>query len=321
MSVNEQQYLTLMSDIMNNGFPRHDRTGVGTLTSFGDQFTFHITNSFPLLTTKTVPLRIIFEELKWFLSGSTKLRPLLLANVNIWNEWPFMAWLQRTNQPIPLQGSYLWKEMLKRFIERIKTDDEFEAIHGDLGDVYGKQWRRFTTEDGRSIDQIGDVIDLIKNDPDSRRIIVSGWNPGSLPDREMLGQWDKIIDNKRACLPPCHTMFQFSVRGKFLDCKLYQRSADIFLGVPFNIASYSLLVYMMAHQMNLIPGKFVHSFGDVHLYKNHIEAAKTQLTRIPKQMPTLSFARKPKTLYDYEWEDIVLTNYDPHPTINAPIAI
>jgi thymidylate synthase len=317
----ESNYLELMERIIEKNSYKLDRTKTGTISTFGPQLEYDLSQGFPLLTTKKVPLKLIFEELKWFLSGSTKLRPLLLANVHIWNEWPFKAWLQRTNQPIPPQDSESWTILMQYFCHMIVNDTAFEAAHGDLGDVYGKQWRHFETHDGRKIDQINDLMHILQTDPNSRRALVCGWNPGAIPDANMHGKWDKIIDSGRACLPPCHTLFQFDIEDDALSCKLYQRSADIFLGVPFNVASYALLTHMIANQLGLKVGKFYHTFGNIHLYVNHMEAAKTQLSRIATPFPQLKFIRTPNNLMDFNWTDIELIGYDPQPAIKAPIAI
>lgn len=263
-----KQYLDLMKDILETGVEKTDRTGTGTFSVFGRQLRFDLSKGFPLLTTKKLHTRSIFIELLWFLKGDTNIKYLHDNGVSIWDEWA----------------------------------DE----HGDLGPVYGHQWRSWPTPSGGTIDQITNVLNQIKQKPDSRRHIVSAWNPAEV---------DKMA------LPPCHTMFQFYVAEGKLSCQLYQRSADYFLGVPFNIASYALLTHMFAQQCDLLPGEFVWTGGDVHLYTNHIEQAKLQLTREPFALPQLNILRKPDSIFDYQYEDFEIQNYQSHPGIKAPIAV
>ena len=263
-----KQYLDLMKDILETGVEKTDHTGTGTFSVFGRQLRFDLSKGFPLLTTKKLHTRSIFIELLWFLKGDTNIKYLHDHGVSIWDEWA----------------------------------DE----HGDLGPVYGHQWRSWPTPSGGTIDQITNVLNQIKQKPDSRRHIVSAWNPAEV---------DKMA------LPPCHTMFQFYVAEGKLSCQLYQRSADYFLGVPFNIASYALLTHMFAQQCDLLPGEFVWTGGDVHLYTNHIEQAKLQLTREPFALPQLNILRKPDSIFDYQYEDFEIVNYQPHPGIKAPIAV
>lgn len=263
-----RNYLDLMKDILETGALKTDRTGTGTYSVFGRQLRFDLQEGFPLVTTKKLHLRSIIYELLWFLNGDTNIKYLNNNGVTIWDEWA----------------------------------DE----NGDLGPVYGHQWRSWPAPDGTTIDQISKVIDQIKNKPDSRRHIVTAWNPAEV---------DKMA------LPPCHAMFQFYVADGKLSCQLYQRSADYFLGVPFNIASYALLTYMFAQQCNLEPGEFVWTGGDVHLYTNHIEQAKLQLTREPYPLPKLIIKRKPANIFDYAFEDFEIVNYQAHPSIKAPIAV
>ncbi len=262
------QYLALMQDILDNGASKTDRTGTGTLSVFGRQLRFDLSQGFPLVTTKKLHLRSIIYELLWFLKGDTNIKYLNDNGVSIWDEWA----------------------------------DE----NGELGPVYGSQWRSWPAPNGKSIDQITKVLDQIKNKPDSRRHIVSAWNPAEV---------DKMA------LPPCHALFQFYVADGKLSCQLYQRSADYFLGVPFNIASYALLTHMVAQQCDLQPGEFVWTGGDVHLYTNHLEQAKTQITRTPFPLPQLKIARRPDSLFDYKYEDFEIVNYQCHPGIKAPIAV
>lgn len=263
-----KQYLDLMQEILDKGSLKTDRTGTGTYSVFGRQLRFDLAKGFPLVTTKKLHLRSIIYELLWFLNGDTNIKFLNDNGVSIWNEWA----------------------------------DE----NGELGPVYGSQWRSWPTPDGRHIDQITQVLQQIKNKPDSRRHIVTAWNPAEV---------DKMA------LPPCHALFQFYVADGKLSCQLYQRSADYFLGVPFNIASYALMTYMFAQQCDLLPGEFVWTGGDVHLYTNHIEQAKLQLSRVPFVIPQLVIKRKPETLFDYKFEDFEIVNYQSHPAIKAPIAV
>ena len=263
-----QPYLHLMQHILSHGTDKSDRTGTGTRSIFGHQMRFDLAQGFPLLTTKKLHLRSIIHELLWFLKGDTNIRYLKENNVSIWDEWA----------------------------------DE----NGDLGPVYGYQWRSWPAPDGRHIDQIANVVEQIKRNPDSRRLIVSAWNPA-------------LVDEM--ALPPCHTMFQFYVAEGRLSCQLYQRSADVFLGVPFNIASYALLTMMMAQVCDLAPGEFIHTFGDAHLYSNHVEQARLQLTREPRALPQMQLNHEVRNLFDFRFEDFELQNYDPHPHIKAPVAV
>ncbi len=278
------QYLELMRDIRDNGVDKGDRTGTGTRSVFGRQLRFDLGKGFPLLTTKKVHLKSIIYELLWFLSGSTNNQWLTDRGVTIWNEWALE--------------------------------------NGDLGPVYGKQWRSWACPDGTTVDQLSELVEMIRKKPNSRRLIVSGWNPADLPD-ESLSPQDNVRRGK-AALPPCHTLFQFYVAQGRLSCQLYQRSADYFLGVPFNIASYSLLTMMLAQQCDLEPGDFVHTFGDVHLYSNHLNdptIVDEQLSRTPGELPRMNILRKPPSLFDYQYEDFELVGYHPQAVIRAPIAI
>ena len=263
-----KQYLELMQKVLDEGTQKNDRTGTGTLSIFGHQMRFNLQDGFPLVTTKRCHLRSIIHELLWFLQGDTNIAYLHENNVTIWDEWA----------------------------------DE----NGDLGPVYGKQWRAWPTPDGRHIDQITTVLNQLKNDPDSRRIIVSAWNVGEL---------DKMA------LAPCHAFFQFYVADGKLSCQLYQRSCDVFLGLPFNIASYALLVHRMAQQCDLEVGDFVWTGGDTHLYSNHMDQTHLQLSREPRPLPKLIIKRKPESIFDYRFEDFEIEGYDPHPGIKAPVAI
>ena len=263
-----KQYLDLMQKVLNEGQKKSDRTGTGTLSIFGHQMEFNLSDGFPLVTTKKVHLKSIVHELIWFLQGSTNISYLKENGVSIWDEWA----------------------------------DE----NGDLGPVYGAQWRSWPDGNNGTIDQIQNLIQGIKTNPDSRRHIVSAWNPA-------------LVDEM--ALPPCHSLFQFYVANEELSCQLYQRSADIFLGVPFNIASYALLTHMVAHVCNLKAGKFVHTFGDAHLYLNHLDQAKLQLSRDTKILPQLKLNSEIKNIFDFKFEDIEITNYESHPSISAPIAV
>lgn len=263
-----RQYLDLMKDILENGSRKNDRTGTGTLSVFGRQLRFNLSEGFPLVTTKKLHLRSIIYELLWFLKGETNIKYLKDHRVSIWDEW---------------------------------ADES-----GELGPVYGHQWRSWPAPEGRAIDQIAQVIAQIKQKPDSRRHIVTAWNPAEVG---------------KMALPPCHALFQFYVADGKLSCQLYQRSADYFLGVPFNIASYALLTYMFAQQCELLPGDFVWTGGDVHLYTNHLEQANLQLSRHPFTLSQLNIKRKPATIFEYQFEDFEILNYQAHPSIKAPIAV
>src|SRR5579862_8886055 len=263
-----QQYLDLLQHIIDKGVSKTDRTGTGTKSCFGYQMRFNLNEGFPLVTTKKLHLKSIIYELLWFLKGETNIKYLKDHNVRIWDEWA----------------------------------DE----NGELGPVYGKQWRAWEGADGKTTDQISQLVDQIKRTPDSRRLIVSAWNVADLPEMALM---------------PCHTMFQFYVADGKLSCQLYQRSADVFLGVPFNIASYALLTLMIAQVCDLRPGDFVHTFGDLHLYANHVEQAKLQLSREPRPLPQMKLNPTVKNIHDFKYEDFELVNYDPHPGIKAPIAV
>lgn len=308
MNVGEQGYLDLLQELMDKGAVKDDRTGVGTISKFGHQLRFNLSEGFPLLTTKRVYIRAIIHELLWFLTGNTNIKGLVRNDVKIWNEWAFQGYLEGIGLDKELERySDEWTEKLNWFVEQMKIDDEFADKWGELGPIYGKQWRDFG-----GVDQIQQVINMIKNDPTSRRIIVSGWN---VPEIERL-----IHDHNRAP-PPCHTLFQFMVIDGKLSCQLYQRSADVFLGVPFNIASYALLTMMVAHVCGLELGEFIHTFGDVHIYKNHIEQVKEQLKRETRPFPNMKLNKNIKDIFEFKFEDFELLDYSPHPPIKAPIAV
>ena len=274
-----KQYLDLLQHIIDKGFQKGDRTGTGTKSVFGYQMRFNLEDGFPLLTTKKVHLRSIIHELLWLINGDTNIKYLHDNKVSIWDEWA----------------------------------DE----NGDLGPIYGAQWRNWNNE---GIDQIADLIDSIKNNPNSRRHIVTAWNPSVLPDEKSKDFAKNVADGK-AALPPCHSFFQFYVADNKLSCQLYQRSADVFLGVPFNIASYSLLTMMIAQVCGLGLGDFVHTFGDVHIYNNHIEQVKLQLSREPRHLPTMKLNPEVKSIFDFKYEDFKLEDYNPHDAIKADVSI
>ena len=300
-----KQYLDLLKLVKETGIKKEDRTGTGTISIFGHQMRFNLQDGFPLMTTKKVNLDSIIHELLWFIRGDTNIRYLVQNGVNIWNDWPFQSWLNETGQADKyVMHSKEWKEMMKTFVETIIRDEDFASQYGDLGPVYGKQWRDF-----EGVDQLEQVIEDIKNSPDSRRLIVSAWNPKDIPVMIKSG------------LPPCHTLFQFYVSNGKLSCQLYQRSADVFLGVPYNISSYALLTLMIAKVTGLEPGEFVHSFGDTHIYLNHLEQVEEQLSREPHSLPQLKIKNNRSSLFEFEINDFELTEYDPHPFISAPIAV
>lgn len=300
-----KQYHELMQHVLHEGTQKGDRTGTGTLSVFGYQMRFDLSKGFPLVTTKKVHLKSIIHELLWFLQGDTNIRYLVQNGVNIWNEWPFQNYLNETGQAgaIP-KYSEAWKQKLQDFKKQISEDAVFAEKWGELGPVYGRQWRDF-----EGVDQIKKVIQDIKNKPDSRRLIVSAWNPKDIPVMAKSG------------LPPCHTLFQFYVAEGKLSCQLYQRSADIFLGVPFNIASYALLTMMVAQVCDLKYGDFVHTLGDAHLYSNHLEQAREQLGRELRPLPQMEMNPKVKDIFEFRSEDFELKNYEPHPAIKAPVAV
>lgn len=319
MNYGEQAYLDLCKNILNHGFEKNDRTGTGAFSVFGHQMRFDLSQGFPLLTTKKVPFRLIASELLWFIKGDTNIRYLLENNNNIWNEWAFKKWVESDEYNGPDMTDFgrrsleddafneRYREQMNIFKTNILSDQDFASKYGDLGSVYGKQWRHWKTTTNDTIDQLKQVIDSIKHNPDSRRHIVSAWNPEDIPSM---------------ALPPCHTLFQFYVADGKLSCQLYQRSGDLFLGVPFNIASYALLTHLIAYETGLEVGEFVHTFGDVHLYTNHVNQVKEQLQRDIKDSPQLIIkADGNKSIFDFELSDFEVINYQPHPAIKAPIAV
>lgn len=291
-----KQYLELCEKVLNDGHFKEDRTGTGTYSLFGAQMRFSLSEGFPLLTTKKVYLKAIIHELLWFIKGDTNIEYLVQNGVKIWNEWPYEAYKASSDY----QG-----ESLDEFVEKIKTDHSFATLHGDLGPVYGKQWRAFGIGEYR-IDQLAKVIKEIKENPSSRRLIVCAWNP-------------LVVDEM--ALPPCHSLFQFYVNDGKLSCQLYQRSADLFLGVPFNIASYSLLTMMIAKICGLGLGDFVHTIGDAHLYTNHVEQIKIQLSRTPRKLPQMKILRDVEKIEDFKYEDFELVDYNPYPPIKGKVAV
>lgn len=307
-----QTYKDLIQTILTKGETRKDRTGVGTTSYFGYQMRFDLSKGFPLLTTKRVPFRLIVSELLWFLKGDTNIRYLLEHNNHIWDEWAFENYVNSDDYTGPNMDQFglraledeafneVYQREMKKFQDRILMDDEFSRKHGDLGPVYGKQWRDFN-----GVDQIKQIIEQIKENPYSRRHLVVAWNP---------------VEVDEMALPPCHTLFQFYVQDGKLSCQLYQRSADVFLGVPFNIASYALLTHLIARECRLEVGEFIHTFGDAHIYSNHMEAIETLMERDPKPLPTLVIDSD-KPLFDLEPEDIKVEGYRPHGRITAPIAV
>ncbi|WP_440903597.1 thymidylate synthase [Catenovulum sp. SX2] len=276
-----KQYLDLMQHVLDTGTTKADRTGTGTISVFGYQMRFNLAEGFPLVTTKKCHLRSIIHELLWFIDGDTNIKYLNDNGVKIWDDWA--------------------------------------TAEGELGPVYGAQWRSWPTADGGSIDQLAELIEQIKNNPDSRRLIISAWNPAVLPDAGVKP--DENAANGKQALPPCHTLFQFYVADGKLSCQLYQRSADIFLGVPFNIASYALFTMMIAQVCDLGLGDFVHTLGDAHLYLNHLEQTKLQLSREPRALPKMKINPDVKSIFDFKFEDFELVGYDPHPHIKAPISV
>ena len=318
MTVVEQPYLQLIRDILEKGHEKTDRTGTGTKSLFGYQMRFDLSQGFPLLTTKKVPFGLIKSELLWFLRGDTNIQYLLKHKNHIWDEWAFKNWVQSSDYQGPDMTDFglrsqadpafneVYQAQKQVFCDRIVNDDEFAAKFGNLGDVYGAQWRHWQTRQGETIDQIQNVIEAIQKTPDSRRLIVSAWNPEDVPT---------------SALPPCHTLFQFYVNDNKLSCQLYQRSGDVFLGVPFNIASYALLTSLIARQTGLEVGVFVHTLGDAHIYKNHFNQVEEQLNRTPFDAPSLWLNPAKKDIMDFEMSDIKVLDYQSGPAIKAPVAV
>ena len=287
-----KQYLDLCKIILEYGTKKEDRTGTGTISYFGYQMRFDLSKGFPLVTTKKVHLKSIIHELLWFISGSTNIKYLVDNDVKIWNDWPYDIY-KKSNE---FKG-----ETIEEFAEKIKQSDEFAKQWGNLGPVYGKQWRNFG-----GVDQLADLINQIKTNPTSRRLIISAWN---------------VPEIKDMALPPCHCFMQFYVNDGKLSCQLYQRSADVFLGVPFNIASYALFTMMIAQVTGLKPGVFVHTLGDAHIYLNHIDQINLQLSREPRELPTMKINPNVKSIFDFKYEDFELENYNPHGRIKGKVAV
>lgn len=288
-----KEYLDLCQKVLDEGEQKSDRTGTGTISLFGHQMRFNLQEGFPLMTTKRLYTKAVVHELIWFISGSTNITYLVRNDVRIWNEWAYERFVKSSDYQ---------KETMQEYIEKIKTDDEFAFKHGELGPVYGRQWRNFN-----GVDQLQYVIDLLKNNPDSRRIMLNAWNPAEIGEM---------------ALPPCHVLMQFYVsKDRKLSCQLYQRSADLFLGVPFNIASYSLLTHILADLCDLEVGDFVHTLGDVHIYNNHVDQVQLQLSREPYPLPKLRILNHHDNIEDYTFEDFAFEDYQYHPTIKAEISV
>ncbi len=287
-----KQYLELCKTILEKGTKKEDRTGTGTISYFGYQMRYDLSEGFPLVTTKKVHLKSIIHELLWFISGSTNIKYLVDNDVKIWNDWPYDIY-KKSNE---FKG-----ETIEEFAEKIKADDEFAKKWGNLGPVYGKQWRNFG-----GVDQLANLINDIKNNPTSRRLIISAWN---------------VPEIKDMALPPCHCFMQFYVNDGKLSCQLYQRSADVFLGVPFNIASYALFTMMIAQVCDLLPGVFVHTIGDAHIYLNHVEQINLQLSREPRELPQMKINPNVKSIFDFKYEDFELVGYNPHARIKGKVAV
>ncbi len=292
-----KQYLDLLQHILDKGTEKTDRTGTGTISTFGYQMRFDLQEGFPLLTTKKVHLKSIIHELLWFITGDTNIKYLVDNNVRIWNEWPYQLYKK--------SDSYQ-NETMKEFVAKIKEDSDFASKWGELGPVYGRQWRHFEGPNGLYVDQLAEVIEMIKTNPSSRRLLVNSWNAPLVP---------------QMALPPCHMMFQFYVNDNKLSCQLYQRSADTFLGVPFNIASYALLTMMVAQVCDLEYGDFVHTLGDTHIYKDHLEQVHTQLARNTRDLPKIILNKNIKNINDFTYDDFELVNYNPHPLIKGKVSV
>jgi thymidylate synthase len=291
-----KQYLDLCKKVLECGHYKNDRTKTGTISYFGAQMRFDLSEGFPLLTTKRVHLKSIIYELLWFIKGDTNIKYLVDHDVRIWNEWPFEKYRNSSDYQ---------NETIEEFVEKIKNDNIFAQKYGDLGPVYGKQWRHFGNDDD-FVDQLKQVIEEIKKNPDSRRLIVCAWNP---------------LEVSQMALPPCHSLFQFYVNDGKLSCMLYQRSADLFLGVPFNIASYALLTMMVAKVCHLEVGEFIHTLGDAHLYSNHLEQIHRQLTRTPRKLPKMMIHRNTDNIEDFVFEDFELVDYNPYKGIKGKVAV
>lgn len=299
-------YEEALRDVYENGAHKGDRTGTGTRSLPGVTIRYDLREGFPLITTKAVPFRLIATELFWFLSGDSNIRPLLLVNNHIWSEWAYVRYLKAIGHEVPSSDSQEWKDGMAAYEQRIVDDEAFALEHGNLGPVYGVQWRHWKSKDGGEVDQIAKAMDLLVNNPDSRRIVVSAWRPDELPEM---------------ALEPCHNMFQFHVVEGVLSTIVTQRSCDMFLGVPFNIASYALLTHMAAQQAGLQVGTLTWNGGDVHVYDNHVEQVEEQLSREPRTLPTLVIEEKPESIFDYTLDDFRRDGYRPHPAIKGLVAV
>lgn len=318
MSKNEQQYLDLCRYILKEGRRKEDRTGTGTVSIFGYQMRFDLQEGFPLLTTKRIPFRLIVSELLWFLKGDTNLRYLLQNNNHIWDEWGFQKWVESEEYDGPDMTDFglrsqkdeefkqMYEKQLAIYQEKVLNDDAFAQRFGDLGNVYGKQWRSWEGADGEVYDQIQYIIDEIKRNPDSRRLLCNAWSASELKNQQ---------------LPPCHYAFQFYVADGKLSCMFNMRSNDVFLGLPFNIASYALLTHLIAHECGLEVGELIYTGADVHIYSNHIEQVEKQLLREPRELPRLKLNTDVKSVFDFSIEDVELIGYNPHGPIKAPVAV
>lgn len=312
-----KQYKDLLKYVLNNGIKTHDRTGVGTISTFGYQIRFNLQDGFPIITTKRIPFGLVKSELVWFLNGDSNIKYLLEHNNHIWDEWAFERYVKSKDYHGPDMTNFgirsekdeefnkEYQNELSKFQQKILNDNDFSNKYGDLGNVYGKQWRSWSTKQGHSIDQIANVINQIKTNPNSRRLVVSAWNPEDVPNM---------------ALPPCHTLFQFNVHDGKLSCQLYQRSADVFLGVPFNIASYALLTHLIAKEVGLDVGEFIHTLGDTHIYLNHLEQVDLLLSRDVRELPKL-IINNDVNMNNLDLSGIKLDGYNPHNTIKAPIAV
>ena len=316
----DKDYLAMCQYILEHGTFKEDRTGTGTYSVFGQQLRFNLSKGFPLLTTKRVPFRLIASELLWFLKGDTRLRYLLQNNNHIWDEWGFKKWISSKDYTGPDMTDFgrrclvdeafneAYQKQLAIYQEKVLNDDAFNETYGDLGNVYGKQWRQWEGPNGKVYDQIKWVIHEIKTNPSSRRLLVNAWDVASV--------YEGLME-----LPPCHFCFQFYVLDGKLSCMFNMRSNDVFLGLPFNIASYALLTHLIAHECGLEVGDLVYTGADVHIYSNHIEKVKEQLSREPRPLPTLKINPNKASIFDFELSDFELVGYDPHPAIKAPVAV
>jgi len=308
----EQQYLNLLKDILRNGVEKHEfNTGIMIKSVFGRQIRFDLSQGFPLLTTKKVFIKGIIYELLWFLRGDSNIKYLVDHNVHIWDDWAYKKYKMKNAVPDGRQDKL--KMDKEKFIQKIAENDVFAKKWGELGPVYGKQWRKWKTSDGREVDQIAWAIAKLKKTPDRKHIVISAWNPEYIYEMASSGQ--------SMALPPCHTLFQLNVADNKLSCQLYQRSADFFLGVPFNIASYALLTMIIAHIAGFQYGDFIHTFGDAHIYSNHFDQVQQQLKRSPRPFPKMILNQKVTSINDFTYEDFILKDYNPHPTIKGAVTV